>query len=124
MASPPTQVITDTTTTPDRRDMSVADAHDLLERYKGNPYTVLLDVRTPQEYAAGRVAESLNVDYVAAGFRDEVNKLDRNKAYLVYCRTGIRSAAASDTMIGLGLEVYNMLGGIDAWQAAGYPVVQ
>jgi rhodanese-related sulfurtransferase len=119
---PPT---TDTTTTPGRKDISVSDAHALIENYRGNPDFVILDVRTPPEYADGHIEGAINIDYEAADFRDRVSKLDKVKTYLVYCRTGARSAAASDIMVGLGFKyIDNMTGGITDWQAAGFPVVQ
>ncbi len=123
--APTTQVITDTTTPPPPRDISVADAHAWIEQTRGRPDFILLDVRTPAEYAAGHIEGAVNVDYEAADFRDRVDKLERVKTYLVYCQTGVRSAAASEVMVEFGFHyVENMLGGITEWQAAGYPVIQ
>ena len=116
---------TSTSTTASRKDVTVADAHALIEANKGNPDFVILDVRTPAEYAAGHIEGAVNIDYEAADFRDQVSNLDKVKTYLVYCRTGVRSAAASDIMVGLGFkDVTSMLGGITEWQSAGYSVVQ
>jgi rhodanese-related sulfurtransferase len=110
---------------PTRKDVTVAEASALIEANKDNPDFVILDVRTPEEYAGGHIENSVNVDYEAADFRDQVGKLDKSKTYLVYCRSGIRSAAASDIMLEMGFDnIYNMTGGITDWQAAGYPVVQ
>jgi rhodanese-related sulfurtransferase len=114
-----------TTTEAARKDISVADAHALIETSQSNPTFVILDVRTPAEYAAGHIEGAINIDYQAADFRDRVSKLEKVKSYLVYCRTGVRSAAASDIMVDLGFYyVSNMTGGITDWQAAGFPVVK
>ncbi len=116
---------TDTTTTPGPKDISVADAQDLLERYKGDPYLVLIDVRTPEEYSSGHIDDSLNIDYQSPDFKVEVDKLAKPISYLLYCRTGARSAAAGNMMANLGFKyIFNMIGGITAWQAAGFPVRQ
>ena len=124
-APPSSPAITDTTTTPPPHDISVTDAHAMIEANRGRPDFAILDVRTPAEYASGHIEGAINIDYEAADFRDQVSKLERVKNYLVYCRTGVRSAAASQVMVGLGFYyVYNMTGGITEWQAAGYPVVQ
>jgi rhodanese-related sulfurtransferase len=131
MSTPFTQTtsLASPTTTPTtaaaRKNVSVTEASALIDANKDNQDFVILDVRTPGEYAAGHIETSRNVDYEAADFRDQVNKLDKGKTYLVYCSTGVRSAGASDIMVGLGFtDVYNMTGGITDWQAAGLPVVQ
>jgi rhodanese-related sulfurtransferase len=83
----------------------------------------LVDVRTPGEYAAGHIDSAINIDYYSPGFREQVDRLNKNGAYLVYCQTGVRSAAAADIMAGLGFkDIYNMTGGFSAWEAAGLPV--
>lgn len=64
--------------------------------------TTVIDVRTPDEYAAGHVAGALNIDVQADTFDDRVAELDRDGSYVVYCRTGSRSAAAAARMAELG----------------------
>jgi rhodanese-related sulfurtransferase len=107
------------------KDVTPAQANDLIQKNSGSKKFAVLDVRTPQEYGAGHLAGALNVDLGASNFKDEVNKLDKNRTYLVYCSTGFRSAAASKIMADLGFkDIYNMTGGITDWQAKGYPVVK
>jgi rhodanese-related sulfurtransferase len=120
-----TSTITQTSPPVTRQEISVNDAHTLIEANQSDLTFVILDVRTPGEYADGHIENSVLVDFQAPAFRDEVARLDKGKTYLVYCRTGNRSAGASDVMVGLGFtDVYNMTGGITAWQAAGFPVVK
>lgn len=84
---------------------------------------VLVDVRTPEEFTAGHLAGALNIDLQAATFERDVSALDRSATYLVYCRSGNRSATATALMGQLGFdEVYELQDGIVAWQAAGFPV--
>ena len=86
---------------------------------------VLLDVRTPDEYAAGHLENAALIDYHAPDFRDKLNKLDKTAKYLIYCRTGKRSAAALSVMQELGFsDARDIAGGITAWTAAGYPIVK
>jgi rhodanese-related sulfurtransferase len=64
------------------------------------------------------------IDYYSDTFKNELDKLDKNKTYLIYCRTGRRTGLTLDIMEEPGfIEVYNMLGGITQWQAKGYPVI-
>lgn len=82
---------------------------------------VVLDVRTPEEFAAGRLNGAQLLDFQSAAFVDELGALDRDTPYLVYCRSGNRSAQAVAKMQELGFTtVFEMAGGVTAWQEAGY----
>lgn len=87
---------------------------------------VVIDVRTPAEYAAGRLeAVNLHLDFYAPDFKDQLAKLDKNAAYLLYCRSGNRSGQALGLMKGMGFtDVRHIDGGISAWTSAGLPVVK
>lgn len=86
---------------------------------------VILDVRTPLECSAGRIAGSTILDFRSPSFQDQVLQLDPEKAYLVYCRTGRRSLHAVRLMRSLGFrELYNLVGGIVDWQNEGFEVVK
>ena len=82
---------------------------------------VVLDVRTPEEFAAGHLAGAVNVDFYAASFADDIAALDPAVPYLVYCHSGNRSGKATQAMQQLGFTtVYDLDGGVTAWQAGGY----
>jgi len=82
-------------------------------------------VRTPEEFADGHIENAINLDYYSETFGDELNKLDKNKTYLVYCRSGRRSRNALDIMEELNFrEAYNMSGGIIEWKAEGLPTTK
>jgi rhodanese-related sulfurtransferase len=79
---------------------------------------IVLDARTPSEYAGGHVKTALNVSYFSAAFQQTLMKLDRKAAYLLYCGSGSRSAAARDVMRTLDfMEVYNLTQGYSALAA-------
>lgn len=84
---------------------------------------IILDVRTEAEFKSGRLAKSINIDYNASDFMEKVSKLDKKQKIYVYCAAGARSARAADLMRSNGfLHVFEMKGGLNAWQAAGLPV--
>lgn len=88
---------------------------------------VVIDVRTPEEYAAGHINGAVNYDYYSDDFEDniEANLTDKNKAYILYCRSGKRSLYSAQIMEELGYkDITNMEGGFLAWQNAGKPVVK
>ena len=76
----------------------------------------LIDVRRPEEYAAGHIEGAVNYNFLGTGFNKEVVQLDKNKPVLLYCRTGKRSGAASRKMQAMGFsEVYDLQGGYLNW---------
>jgi len=112
----PTQII---------ENVTPQEAFALIQSNQNNPDFVILDVRTPQEFAEERIENAINIDYYSETFRDELNQLDRNQTYLTYCRKGVRSGNALDIMAELNFrEAYNMLDGINGWKAEGLPTTK
>ena len=83
---------------------------------------VVIDVRTPAEFAAGHLAGAQNIDVEAGDFATRIASLDKGAAYLVYCRSGRRSAIAAQQMAAAGFKDIVDGGGMDALVAAGAPV--
>ena len=84
---------------------------------------VLLDVRTPEEFATGYIpgARLLPLQELVTRVK-ELHPL-RSKTLIVYCRSGNRSARATEFLRRYGFRAVNMSGGIREWQQKGYPVV-
>jgi rhodanese-related sulfurtransferase len=83
---------------------------------------VVIDVRTPREYAAGHIWNASNIDYSESGFENIISQYDRSYTYIVYCQTGYRSNLARLKMESLGFKhVINMTGGFGAWVGASLP---
>lgn len=88
------------------------------------PNALVLDVRTSDEIAAGRVACGEHIDFYDANFKARVKTLDHSAPVFVYCAVGGRSGQAMDFMKREGFtEVYNLQGGINAWRSSGKPTV-
>jgi phage shock protein E len=86
--------------------------------------TVVVDVRTSGEYAAGHVDGAINVDVESADFGTQIAALPKATTYAVYCRSGRRSALATDQMAEAGFtSLVNLQGGIADLQAAGASIV-
>ena len=111
----PTQII---------ENITSQEAFSLIQDNKDNPNFVIIDVRTPKEFAQEHIENAINIDYNSETFRDELDRLDKDNTYLIYCRSGARSGKALDMMKELNFrEVYN-LGGIIDWKAEGLPTVK
>ncbi|MBX7059976.1 MAG: rhodanese-like domain-containing protein [Leptospirales bacterium] len=81
------------------------------------PGVVLIDVRTPQEYAAGHLHGARLMDYYESNFRSRLLALNRSQPVAVYCHSGVRSAAAARVLSEAGFQrVLNLRGGILSWQ--------
>jgi rhodanese-related sulfurtransferase len=103
-------------------NITPGEAFDLIQDNEGDPDFVILDVRTPGEFASGYIQNAINMDYFPASFEEDLDKLDKNKTYLVYCGSGFRSANALSMMEALNyVEAYNMLYGLAEWEALGFP---
>ncbi len=73
---------------------------------------IILDVRTPQEFNETHVEGSQNVDFRSLDFKDQIAKLDKNKTYKVYCRSGNRSGQAEQVMKALGFKNVENIGSV------------
>ncbi len=89
----------------------------------GKEEATILDVRTPAEFSQGHIAGASLVDWNDPSFSSKVAELDKSKRYLVYCRSGSRSAQAVAAMREMGFtDITELSGGIIAWEKAGLPL--
>lgn len=75
----------------------------------------LLDVRTPGEFASGTIPGAKNLDVMSPEFKAALAKLDKDKEYFVFCRSGNRSGSACKMLADNGFKAYNLQGGVGAW---------
>lgn len=84
----------------------------------------ILDVRTPDEISEGYIEGAQFVDFYREDFKIEIESLNKELAYAIYCRSGKRSSQAMEIMQEFGFEnLYNLEGGIIEWTNTGMPVV-
>jgi rhodanese-related sulfurtransferase len=98
------------------RDVSVEEAKKLID-----DGAFVLDVRTIDEYNSGHIEGAVLIPYTE--LEERISEVPRDRVIVVYCRSGRRSEIASKILQEKGFtQVNNMLGGINAWKAAGYPI--
>lgn len=81
-----------------------------------NKTAVILDVRTPEEYSQGFISGALNMDFLDDSFPEKLKGMDKDKTYLIYCKSGGRSEEALKEMNSLGFnKVYELEEGYMGW---------
>jgi rhodanese-related sulfurtransferase len=108
----------------EKNDITVTIAYELIKNQDSNHKLVILDVRSPGEFSDEHIENAENLDYNSKNFKIKVNELDKNKKYLVYCHSGMRSSRAVKEMEKLGFtDIKNISGGIKKWKRNGLPLV-
>ena len=102
--------------------LSVQDFSELLRQ---KPDLILLDVRTPSEYAEGHLPNSVNVDVLAPDFeRRAAEVLGSQRSVALYCRSGRRSKQAATQLARKGIQVYELSTGWMGWVEAALPTAR
>ena len=87
--------------------------------------TILLDLRTPDEFNDGHLKNAINIDFYNEDFVEKLNKLDKSKGYAIYCRSGHRSGLTAKKMEEIGFKsTVNLDGGILQWIKEGMKVIK
>ncbi|NOQ72056.1 MAG: hypothetical protein GQ574_08650 [Crocinitomix sp.] len=77
---------------------------------------ILLDIRTPEEYANGAIDNAMNINYLDAGFSKQIQSLEPNRAIFLYGQTGERSEKVKNLLCQEGFsQVYHLIGGYENW---------
>ena len=94
------------------QEINKEEVHDLIEKSSIN----IIDLRTNKEFSQGNIKDSYNIDFQKREFIDNLNSLDKEKPYLIYCKSGNRSEKASLIMKSLGFKViYHYKKGYQDW---------
>jgi rhodanese-related sulfurtransferase len=96
------------------------DADQYNQRFVDGEDHLLIDVRTPEEFATGHIPGAVNIS--VQSLPDRLNEIPTDETIVVYCRSGNRSATATDILVNAGYTPVYDLGGIQDWVIAGYPV--
>lgn len=98
-------------------ELSPKEIQTLLK--KENPQ--IIDVRTSEEFSEEHVADAINIDFFAETFLNDIQKLDKNKPVLLYCRSGKRSAKSAEEFKKAGFKkIYTLEGGLIKWKSEGF----
>jgi len=109
----------------DQDSASVISLISATELDKVNDQILLIDVRTPGEFASGHIENSINIDYKSDNFKDLISELDKNQKVYVYCKVGGRSGRSAKILKDMGFEkIYDLDGGINAWEKEGLKMVK
>lgn len=93
-------------------NLQLLEPKEFLAKFKATEEAQLIDVRTPEEVAQGALDNAVNINIYDADFKDNLDKLDKNKALFVYCRSGGRSGQCVQICKDKGFkEIYDMQGG-------------
>lgn len=107
----------------DKELLSPQDFSSKISSTVDNPSTIILDVRTADEFNTGHIENAILIDYRSKDFSKQIKDLDPHKEYLIYCRSGVRSSHAIDSLQLLGFNhLTELKGGINAWKEAKLPV--
>ena len=99
------------------KEISAAD----FEKRRSRSRSVVLDVRSPEEFAKGHIPGAVNTEIHSPGFATKVAQFDKKQAILVNCHAGSRGAIASAELAKLGFKtVCNLDGGPEAWTKGGH----
>ena len=97
----------------------------LFEINSNKDNSIIIDVRTREEFVSGHINDATNIDYYSSDFKEKLDLVKKDVPLLVYCRSGGRSSRAANIMQSLGFtEVYNLSGGIGAWKDSGFDVIK
>lgn len=108
-------------TSPEITSVSVQEFNSEM---KGDNKTIL-DVRTPEEFADGHIANAININVLAPDFTENAGKtINKKNTVYVYCRSGKRSLDAARMLSRLGYNVVNLKDGIIGWQESGLPITK
>lgn len=100
-----------------KEDTSNLDSASFEKLCNEDKNAIVIDVRTQQENSDKRIPGSILIDIYRPNFLQKIEKLNKSKTYLVYCRSGNRSNTACKQMKQLGFEkVYNLKSGINGWK--------
>jgi len=106
-----------------KSDMSPGEAYNFLKANKDNKDVVLLDLRTPGEYAEEHIQGSILAGYFSNDFNDKLSEMDRNKDYILYCKAGRVCQKVIKQMKSMGFkEAHKIEGGIKEWKAGKLPL--
>lgn len=100
-------------------DITVITPAKVLELLKKETSPQIIDIRTPEEFKEGHITGAKNIDLRADDFSDKIALLDRNKPYIIHCKSGGRSTKSLKFWKDLGFtKIHHLDAGFDGWKKA------
>ena len=107
------------------KTISPQQAYQMINNEKDNANFSIIDIRTPKEFESGHIENASLIDFYSKDFLKDMDKLDKSKIYLIYCRSANRSTKALNLIKDMGFtSLYNMGRGIKGWAQKGYKIVK
>ncbi len=107
------------------KELASNESFEMLTKNIDNPDFSVIDLRSKNEFKKERIFNAFVINFHTKSFKEEILSLDKNKTYLIYCKTGRYAKITSEIMKENGfLRVYNIQGGIDLWKKLGYSIIK
>jgi len=105
------------------QNISVQESYEMIGAHAHDTMLVLLDIRSRDEFETGIIKNAITLEYKDPELKAKLDSMDKDKIYIVYCRTGGRSGITLGYMKKMGFrEAYNMKGGIEEWREKGFGI--
>jgi rhodanese-related sulfurtransferase len=116
-------LVTPSCKAPNQTNTALLTPKEVASKIASAPKTIVVDVRTPEEFAQGHIENAILINWNDSQFEQQIGKLDKSMPTVVYCAVGGRSGKAYSKLKQLGFkEVYDMKGGFDAWTNDHLPI--
>lgn len=107
------------------QQVTILNVNDFEKKILSEKNIQLIDVRTPEEFQQGHIKNAQNINIYDPDFEKEIQKFDKSKPVYVYCRSGNRSHSAAQVLAKNGFKtIYDLQGGIGAWQYTNKPIMK
>lgn len=100
-------------------NLTPTEAFNFIKEHENDPDLIILDVRTPWEFSKEHIERAENLDFTDPDFNENVEKLDKDKMYIIYCKSGNRSDKVMEIFRNSGfINVYSIRGGFEGWKSS------
>lgn len=100
-------------------NLTPTEAFNFIKEHENDPDLIILDVRTPWEFSKEHIERAENLDFTDPDFNEMVKNLDKDKMYIIYCKSGIRSDKVMEIFRNSGfINLYNIKGGFEGWKTS------
>jgi len=100
-------------------NLTPTEAFNFIKKHENDPNLIILDVRTPWEFSDGHIERAENLDFTDPDFSEMVKNLDKDRIYIIYCKSGNRSKKVMELFRNFGfINLYSIKGGFEGWKSS------